>query len=159
MASTQEKRSTAEVTRSKDASPEYGKISKIELPNKSRIFISKKGWTLGTPDGQEMTLPYGEINMAITETIAQGYININPPKNPERTVKVAGKKWDVDIKTFRKFMKKAIPIHAKMITEPFEVETIEGIMHGKPGDFLIIGVRGETYPCDHDIFKETYEPC
>lgn len=146
-----------EITSTLDAHPVYGKISRIKLPNKSLIYISKKGWTLKTPNGQEMILPYEEINLAITETIKQGYIN--KPKSNKRTIKIDGKKWKLDPKKFRTFIKKAIPIRAKMIDEPFEVETIEGTMKGKPGDFLIIGVRGEAYPCDHDIFKETYEPC
>ena len=43
------------------------------------------------------------------------------------------------------------------INEPFQVETMEGILEGKAGDYLMIGVRGEMYPCDQDIFNETYD--
>lgn len=38
------------------------------------------------------------------------------------------------------------------------IETIEGIMHGNDGDWVIRGVQGETYPCRDDIFRATYEP-
>ena len=27
-----------------------------------------------------------------------------------------------------------------------------------PGDWIITGVKGETYPCKPDIFEATYEP-
>ena len=37
------------------------------------------------------------------------------------------------------------------------IPTKEGIMRGKPGDFIICGVAGEFYPCDPDIFTQTYE--
>ena len=29
---------------------------------------------------------------------------------------------------------------------------------GKPGDWIILGVKGEIYPCKPEIFAETYEP-
>ncbi len=31
------------------------------------------------------------------------------------------------------------------------------MVDGEPGDFLMVGVRGEMYPCDRDIFLETYD--
>jgi hypothetical protein len=40
--------------------------------------------------------------------------------------------------------------------EGFEVTTKEGKLQGKPGDYLMIGVEGEKYPIDKDIFKKTY---
>jgi hypothetical protein len=43
------------------------------------------------------------------------------------------------------------------IDEPFSCETMEGITHGKAGDYLMIGVDGELYPCDADIFHKTYQ--
>ena len=30
-------------------------------------------------------------------------------------------------------------------------------MKGKPGDWLIIGVKNEIYPCNPNIFAESYE--
>ena len=55
------------------------------------------------------------------------------------------------------YMKKPIPIKAERMEKPFEVKTLEGVMKGKAGDYLITGVRGEQYPCDAGIFEETYE--
>lgn len=39
-----------------------------------------------------------------------------------------------------------------------EIETLEGVMQARPGDWIITGIAGETYPCKHDIFIESYEP-
>lgn len=39
-----------------------------------------------------------------------------------------------------------------------EIETLEGTMTAKPGDYIIKGVNGEFYPCKPDIFEATYEP-
>ncbi len=38
------------------------------------------------------------------------------------------------------------------------IETLEGSMEGKVGDWIIQGVKGEFYPCKPDIFAATYEP-
>lgn len=38
------------------------------------------------------------------------------------------------------------------------VQTLEGRMSARPGDWIIRGVKGEFYPCKPDIFEATYEP-
>jgi hypothetical protein len=38
-----------------------------------------------------------------------------------------------------------------------EIKTLEGIMRGNCGDYIIKGVQGEVYPCKPDIFEMTYE--
>lgn len=38
-----------------------------------------------------------------------------------------------------------------------QIETLEGVMEAKPGDWIIKGVQGEIYPCKPDIFEATYE--
>jgi len=58
---------------------------------------------------------------------------------------------------FKKAIKKPIPIKCSQINEPFEVETLEGTMTGKNGDWLMIGVNDEMYVCDQDIFNKTYD--
>ena len=37
------------------------------------------------------------------------------------------------------------------------VKTLEGGHIVTPGDYIITGVVGETYPCKPDIFEMTYE--
>ena len=38
-----------------------------------------------------------------------------------------------------------------------EIETLEGIMQARVGDWIIKGVAGEYYPCKPEIFAATYE--
>lgn len=38
-----------------------------------------------------------------------------------------------------------------------EIPTLEGVMRGLSGDFIIKGVQGEFYPCKPAIFDATYE--
>ena len=56
-----------------------------------------------------------------------------------------------------KWRKRPVEITAQRMPEPFEVETLEGTMRGKKGDWLITGIKGEQYPCDDDIFRSSYE--
>lgn len=37
------------------------------------------------------------------------------------------------------------------------IDTLEGVMKARVGDYIIKGVHGEFYPCKPDIFHETYE--
>lgn len=37
------------------------------------------------------------------------------------------------------------------------IDTLEGDMVAKRGDYIIKGIQGEFYPCKPDIFDETYE--
>lgn len=38
------------------------------------------------------------------------------------------------------------------------IPTLEGVMIGTEGDYIIKGVKGEIYACKPDIFEMTYEP-
>lgn len=38
------------------------------------------------------------------------------------------------------------------------VDTLEGFMEARIGDWIITGVKGERYPCKPDIFEATYDP-
>lgn len=38
-----------------------------------------------------------------------------------------------------------------------DINTLEGVMHASPGDYIIKGVHGELYPCKPDIFEATYD--
>ncbi len=58
---------------------------------------------------------------------------------------------------FKKALKKPIPIKCIQIDEPFEVESMEGLVKGKKGDWLMIGINGEKYVCDASIFQKTYD--
>jgi hypothetical protein len=38
-----------------------------------------------------------------------------------------------------------------------DITTLEGVMQGMRGDYIIQGVQGEIYPCKPSIFDATYE--
>ena len=67
------------------------------------------------------------------------------------------KKGTVPNLDYKKALKKPIPVRCIQINEPFEVETLEGVMKGKSGDWLMIGINGEMYPCAKEIFEKTYD--
>lgn len=58
---------------------------------------------------------------------------------------------------FKSAIKKPIPIKCAQIDEPFEVESLEGLVKGKAGDWLMIGINGEKYVCDATIFQKSYD--
>jgi hypothetical protein len=37
------------------------------------------------------------------------------------------------------------------------IDTLEGFMEARIGDWIITGVKGERYPCKSDVFTLTYE--
>ena len=80
----------------------------------------------------------------------------------------------------RKFRKRPVTIEAMQITDATSVldieewinspstgystnpptiwiDTLEGRMEGKVGDWIIKGVNGEFYPCKNEIFIKTYQ--
>ena len=57
---------------------------------------------------------------------------------------------------FSDCMKKPIKVKAVQMEQSFEVETLEGIMKGEKGDYLMIGASDELYPCKKEIFEKTY---
>jgi hypothetical protein len=59
--------------------------------------------------------------------------------------------------TLAQYRKKPVVVFAALMDEPFEVETLEGTMHGNAGDYLVRGDDGEFYPCKPSIFAATYE--
>ena len=60
------------------------------------------------------------------------------------------------LSTGGRYVKKPYPVRAVRILGEFEVRTLEGVMRGKGGDYLVEGIRGELYPCDRTIFEESY---
>jgi patatin-like phospholipase/acyl hydrolase len=59
--------------------------------------------------------------------------------------------------SFRKAVKKPIPIRVHQMDEAFEVETLEGTMQGKAGDYLVIGAVDEMYVISKEVFERTYD--
>lgn len=80
------------VTKSTSCSKKFGVIITLEFENKSKLYITKKGWTMVTPpknttqikkiikgiqkNGRvEMTTSWDEVDFAIRETIISSYVN------------------------------------------------------------------------------------
>ena len=61
-------------------------------------------------------------------------------------------------KSIGKWRKKPVVIDVEEITDRIKIETLEGTFYGTSNDVLITGVQGEKYPCNKNIFFETYEP-
>jgi len=57
-----------------------------------------------------------------------------------------------------KFRKKPVVISAFRTSVFRVIDTLEGPLRAKRGDWIITGVAGERYPCDDEIFRATYEP-
>jgi len=58
-----------------------------------------------------------------------------------------------------KFRKKPVVIDAEQNTtgSAIDIVTLEGTMRADPGDWIITGIKGESYPCKPEIFEATYE--
>lgn len=52
--------------------------------------------------------------------------------------------------------KKPVRVRALELDQEVSIETREGEVVGEPGDMLLVGVEGEVYPCDPEIFAKTY---
>ena len=51
------------------------------------------------------------------------------------------------------------PIHGlPHVKLGYRIQTLEGPLQVRPGDWIITGVKGERYPCKPDVFEATYEP-
>ncbi|OYT63025.1 hypothetical protein B6U67_03720 [Methanosarcinales archaeon ex4484_138] len=58
---------------------------------------------------------------------------------------------------FQNCVKKPMVVKAVQMPDDFKVTTLEGVVYGKAGDYLMIGVEGERYPIRKEIFEKTYE--
>ena len=93
-------------------------------------------------------------NQQVQKDHFQKTFSLDRPLNQDVLRFTPNKDWGLP---FEKVRKKPIPVEAVQIDEAFEVETLEGIMKGKAGDYLMKGVQGELYVCDKEIFDQTYE--
>ena len=57
----------------------------------------------------------------------------------------------------KKYVKKPVVVEAYQTDIEITIHTLEGDMKAMPGDYIITGVRGEQYPCNPEIFEETYD--
>jgi hypothetical protein len=69
--------------------------------------------------------------------------------------------WFMDKVTTNDIILQRVPFHESRPDNygqtRCEIKTLEGVMVGNEGDYIIQGVNGEIYPCKPDIFNKTYE--
>ena len=57
-----------------------------------------------------------------------------------------------------KMMKKPNPVYMVRKSQPFDVETEEGVMHGEPGDYVVYDpMSGHVWPVKADYVEMHYE--
>lgn len=56
-----------------------------------------------------------------------------------------------------KYRRKPVIVEAFKTIREMTIHTLEGYMKADIGDYIIIGVKGELYPCKPDIFEQLYE--
>ena len=57
-----------------------------------------------------------------------------------------------------KFVSKPVVISAEICNEEQIIDTLEGNMVARVGDWIITGTEGEKYPCKDSVFRAKYEP-
>ncbi len=57
----------------------------------------------------------------------------------------------------RAFVGQNTPLH-QMGCDRLGIPTLEGVMTASLGDWIIMGTRGEFWPCKPNVFAATYEP-
>jgi hypothetical protein len=110
---------------------------------------------LDNPDNIDLLSRIGEE--AAKQLVKEEHFSDFPPgkdRVPKQNYFVSYQPYDLP---FEPYAKKDIPIGACRIDHDFEIMTMEGLMQGKAGDYLIKGVRGEYYACDASVFYETYK--
>jgi hypothetical protein len=67
-------------------------------------------------------------------------------------------KLSTDVESRLVLARKTKPLWAKLIEQPQAIETLEGILHAAPGDYVCRGIQGETWPHKASKLLEKYLP-
>lgn len=88
------------------------------------------------------------MTLSTTSPEIRGYYK----KTPITAVQITLDNFDT-VKTFA-HPQECTPLDKETLSGT--IETLEGKMTYKLGDYIIKNITGETYVCDEEIFKETY---
>jgi len=90
------------------------------------------------------------------------------PKYRKKAVEIEAVQWDGSAEEATPIIDWALshdvsiryycPENCANDTHVLRVQTLEGTMTAKPGDYIVKGIINEFYPCKPDVFLETYEP-
>ncbi|MCF8239656.1 MAG: patatin-like phospholipase family protein [Saprospiraceae bacterium] len=124
----------------------------FSVDRKKAIAISK----MDNPKNISILAEIGErhADQLLTPKLFPARFDLSAPADEVIQRFTAGKKHKLP---FEAVVKKPVVVKAVKIDQPFEVESMEGVMTGKPGDYLMQGVNGEYYVCDQAIFRKTYK--
>jgi len=80
-------------------------------------------------------------------------------KYRKRPVVIEAIQWDGKMGTFNEIQKMVKGERTVYWgSHGVEIRTLEGDMLVSMNDYVIVGVKGEVYPCKPDIFEVTYDP-
>lgn len=67
--------------------------------------------------------------------------------------------WDGNLTTVEALQAKSTctEVQQDLGSDALLIPTLEGVMTARRGDWIILGVKGELYPCKPDIFAATYD--
>jgi hypothetical protein len=67
--------------------------------------------------------------------------------------------WDGKLESLRGLgtWSESCVIGQDLASDDVQIETLEGIMTAKVGDWIIRGTEGELYPCKDSVFQRKYE--
>lgn len=80
------------------------------------------------------------------------------PRFRKRPIEVEAFQWDATKPTgdmLREWSDHRVRHHGGSVCY---IETLEGTMEARPGDWIVRGIAGEFYPVKPDIFATIYEP-
>lgn len=82
------------------------------------------------------------------------------PKFRKKPVMIEAIQWDGKLTTIEPLFNKSNVREVRMyVTEDaLYIPTSTGDMQAGIGDWVILGVEGELYPCKPSVFEKTYEP-
>lgn len=73
----------------------------------------------------------------------------------KKPVTIHALQWTGDnLEEIREFVGESLEVF--FFKNTIGIKTLEGTMAATAGSYIIRGVRGEFYPCQPDIFEETY---
>lgn len=79
-------------------------------------------------------------------------------KYRKKPVEVEAIQWEATKKSWDEIIAMGIKWQpGEMGSDTFYIQTLEGDMLARKGDYIIKGVKGEFYPCKPDIFEMTYD--
>jgi hypothetical protein len=73
----------------------------------------------------------------------------------KKPIVIEAEQWDGSAVEAVRLGLESLPVYDRAV---WVIHTLEGPLTATPGDYIIVGVRGERYPCKPDIFAATYEP-